>query len=392
MVTRTHLRLAAGLAILALAAWLTPASLAASYPTPSPQASAIQYVYFDPATPPSPGTSGWNGNGKYMLPPDVGAVTASTMAFGSIQTDASGLPSQAFVVRLTLANNGKESMTIDPSTVKLVDKAGRLLTGPRAFSGNARVTSDTVGPGGSDTLQLEFPLPQGADIRTLEIEDVDLPYAYGNMSYETRLGFALAASKETLYAPPPQAASAAPVSYPAESNYYTYYNAPYDTSGYTTGLSWQPGWGWWWYPTAFAVFPNNFRFFGDGDFDRDDFGRHHEALGATTTARTGSRVFGSRVGSSVGTGSVRTGEIRTGNLSTEKVRTFGTPRTTTSSTPRTSTLAPRIGSFNGPSASTLSVPHASTFSAPRTSTFSAPRTSTFSAPHVSGGGGGRGRR
>ncbi len=171
--------LALGVAILALVAWQTSPSFAASYAVHRAANSAIQYVYFDPAAPASPGASGWTGSGKYSLPPDIGAVSVETSAFGSLMTDASGNPSQAFVVRLTLANNGTQSMTIDSAAVRLVDKAGRVLVGARAFSGNSRIATDTIGAGGKDVLQLEFPLPQGADIKTLEIEDVDLPYAYG---------------------------------------------------------------------------------------------------------------------------------------------------------------------------------------------------------------------
>jgi hypothetical protein len=436
MVTRTNLSLAAGLAILLLATGLTPATFAASYATSSPEGSAIQYVYFDPAAPPSPGISGWEGSGKYVLPPGIGAVTINTMAFGSIMTGTSETPSQAFVVRLTIANAGTQSIVIDPATVRLMDKAGRVLVGARAFSGNVRVTSDTIGPGGKDIVQLEFPLTEGADIRNLEIEDVDLPYSYGGTSYVTQLGFAPAETKQAIYLS--QTIYSAPESYPIENTYYNYYSAPYNPLGYTTGytsdLLWQPGWGWQWWPGTVGFFDNAFIFRHherhDGDHDADDIGcrngwwNHDMTLGAaalgaharSTTRGLGSpKILGNNFGVSVGTGNVRgveKGSKTTPNLSPwtvispttttrsftepkgtgtpknlDSAKTSGVPHVSTFSAPQTKTTSmPHVSTAIVPRASTFSAPHVTTFSAPRTSTFSAPHISTFSAPHISGGG------
>ena len=450
MVTRTNLSLALGLAILALTAWQTSPSFAASYAMPAPQGSAIQYVYFDPAAPASPGASGWTGSGKYSLPPDIGAVSVETSAFGSLMTDASGNPNQAFVVRLTIANNGTQPMTIDPAAVQLVDKAGRVLVGARAFSGNTRTTSDTIGPGGKDVLQLEFPLPEGSDIKTLEIEDVDLPYAYGAAPYLARLGFVPAASSQVLSAPQmPAAASPGSTGYPAATTYYT---APYDTSDYayaypdySSSIWWGPSW---WWPSV-GVVPG---FIGDGDFERDDgffFGRHrgmhdhdgdlddmtgtglwkHDKTAGTTAATSKfGKAFGTTtttgIGGRKGTGNViggtehhsattlfaprTTGGVfgSTGNSSIRPMTTTPHNNTSTFFAPRSSgggTMfsAPHVTNFSAPHVSSFSAPHVTNFSAPRVSSFSAPHVSSFSAlrssggsfsaPHFSGGGGGGGR-
>jgi hypothetical protein len=291
MVTTRNLSLALGTVALALTAWLVAPAFAETYatssppasPAPAPQNSAIQYVYFDPAASPTPAASGWVSGGRYNLPPDIGGATVDATAFGSIMKDSSGNPSVAFVVRLAIVNNGQESMLIDPASVRLVDRAGRMIVGARAFSGQNRVTEDTIGPGGKETLQLEFPLPASVDLKTLEIEDVDLPYLYGQSPYVTQLKFVPAGTKETYAAP--RTATVPEYPNPSSNSYtYNYYPAPYDNSaGYTTdyglGYGYDYGYGYPYYGWGSSWWPGftTFGFVGDGDFDRDDgfFGRRH---------------------------------------------------------------------------------------------------------------------
>ncbi len=412
MITRNPLSIMLAVAAVALATWLTSPAFAAAYATPAPQGPGIEYVYFDPTAPPSPSASGWVGNGKYDLPPDIGGVSVDTSAFGSIVTDAQGNPSQAFVVRLTIANSGTQPMTIDPATVQLVDKAGRVLVGARAFSGNNRVTTDTIAAGGRDVLQLEFPLPPGADVKTLEIEDVDLPYVYGATPYVTRLGFVPAAGTATYFAPQTPAAT-----YPTTPEYTTennYYSAPYDTSSYDYGYPdyaysgwWGPTWGWdvWWPGSIIVVGSHHFHHHGDGDFDADDgsFGHHSTATGTTTadpavTTKVNGKTTGAWGGKNAGAAVTTNALGATSNFG----RPFGStgtgvhppygfaPRTTGYSSGATNNVSTFRGSST-PSFTTRSFSAPAAFSAPHFSgSGSAAHFSTASAPHFSGGGGGGG--
>lgn len=199
-----NLALVAGsLAILAYAAAPSPAgSYVSTYPAapvaseavstssaaPSPP-NVLEYFYFSPAQPAKPASAGWVSGGQYSLPPGAEAVTIEASAFGSITAGPGGAQYQTFVVRLTIANSGTESLMMAPSSMRFMDESGHLVTGATAYSGTVRVSTDTVGPGGRDELQLEFGLPPVLALNGLGPVDVDVPYAYGDTSYLTELRF-----------------------------------------------------------------------------------------------------------------------------------------------------------------------------------------------------------
>jgi hypothetical protein len=421
MVTTTHFALTFIAVVVGLT--LIAATGAAGYAAPVAPSPAIQYVYFDPATPASPTASGWVGSGKYSLPPDVGGVTVESTAFGSIMADSSGLPIQTFVVRLGLGNAGTQRLTVDPGAVRLIDKSGRLRVGARAFSGNSRIAMESLNPGGRDTLQLEFPLPAHTDLASLGHTDVDLPYLYGAGAYVTHLDFT-PAEERVPYAPQVAYQTAPVPSSTSNNNDYappSTYDPTYDTSSYP----WM-GSGWWWGGSPWwstPVFGDDlfFRRHFDGDGDADDFGRRFNrgrdaddfALrnSAVNPALTGNlrgaaAAVTPRVKDAAITGPAArgkgegTGERRIAppsNLGRTGTTTFTAPRTTPhegfvplgGGTPHlqgATPLAPR--SFT-PSVA----PHSSvTFSPPHSggASFSAPHSSgaSFGAPRGGGGGGG----
>jgi hypothetical protein len=295
-------------------------------------------------------------------------------------TDPSGQPAQAFVVRLGIINSGTQLMAIDPSAVRLVDRDGRVLVGARAFSGDTRVTMETIGPGGKDTLQLEFPLPPGVDLRTLTLEDVDLPYSYGATAYVAHLDFLSSEGKGIYNAPAnPYTTMTAPAgngygSYADTAPQYFYADTGY--MAYPDDWSWGSSWWWPWWGSGFVSFGDDFfhHHGRDGDFDRDDgfFGHadakaqalHHATTTMNNTLRSDRKA--PLTGGTVNTKGLQNTARLTGpgtvtnNVIRSNIVTGGNHTSTTV------LMAPRSGS--------------TTFSAPRSGT------TTFSAPHLSGGG------
>jgi len=305
---------AGGLAILAYAA--TP-SLAGSYVSTYPAApvaseavstssaapsppNVLEYFYFSPAQPAKPASAGWVSGGQYSLPPGAGAVTIEASAFGSITAGPGGAQYQTFVVRLTIANSGTESLIMAPSSMRFMDESGHLVTGATAYSGVVRVSTDTVGPGGRDELQLEFSLPPVLALKDLGPVDVDVPYAYGDTSYLTELRF--------IPSPPPIASAAASLpAYPTSNvynnyNYYGQYTYPdyyQDYAYYPTG--WWGGWPWWWVGGDFNFFGHRHHFFEKlfehephhafGEHEHHEFGEHGDR-GPRVSGTSGHRFNG----------------------------------------------------------------------------------------------------
>jgi hypothetical protein len=305
---------AGGLAILAYAA---APSLAGSYVSTYPAAPALsenvstssaapsppnvlEYFYFSPAQPAKPASAGWVSGGQYSLPPGAEAVTIEASAFGSITAGPGGAQYQTFVVRLTIANSGTESLMMAPSSMRFMDESGHLVTGATAYSGVVRVSTDTVGPGGRDELQLEFSLPPVLALKGLGPVDVDVPYAYGDTSYLTELRF--------IPSPPPNASAAALPAYPTSNVYnnYNYYNeytypeyAYPDYAYYPTG--WWGGWPWWWVGGDFDFFGHRHHFFEElfehephhafGEHEHHEFGEHGDR-GPRVSGTSGHRFNG----------------------------------------------------------------------------------------------------
>jgi len=298
---------AGGLALLVYAA--TP-SLAGSYVSTYPAApvaseavsassaalsppNVLEYFYFSPVQPAKPASAGWVAGGQYSLPPGFGAVTMEASAFGSITAGPSGAQHQTFVVRLTMANNGTESLRMVPASMRFVDESGHLVTGATAYSGVVRISTDTVGPGGRDELQLEFSLPPELALKGLGPVDIDVPYAYGNTSYLTELRF--------IPSPPPSAASAAALPSYNESNVYNNYNEyaypDYAYSDYYPyyayyPLAWWSGWPWWWVGGDFDLFGHRHHFFEElFEHEHHEFGEHeHHEFGEHRFATSGAAV------------------------------------------------------------------------------------------------------
>ena len=385
---------AGGLALLVYAA--TP-SLAGSYVSTYPAApvaseavsassaalsppNVLEYFYFSPVQPAKPASAGWVAGGQYSLPPGFGAVTMEASAFGSITAGPSGAQHQTFVVRLTMANNGTESLRMVPASMRFVDESGHLVTGATAYSGVVRISTDTVGPGGRDELQLEFSLPPELALKGLGPVDMDVPYAYGNTSYLTELRF--------IPSPPPSAASAAALPSYNESNVYNNYNEyaypDYAYSDYYPyyayyPLAWWSGWPWWWFGRTDFFFSVHRNHFFDKDFKHGhhkfgehthrEFGEHGErkferhadrepaAFGASD--RDGKKVLNAprertiaRPDSGAVTNRSPLLDIRRGHL--DKIKPMATPRDTTgqtqasrrgsAETPTVQRIAPRIAS------------------------------------------------
>ena len=307
-----------------------PASQAVSENIPTSSAASatpnvLQYFYFSPAQPVRPASAGWVSGGQYSLPPGAGAVTNEASAFGSITAGPSGAQYQTFVVRLTIANSGTESLTMAPSSMRFMDESGRLVTGATAYSGTMRVSMDTVGPGGRDELQLEFGLPTSLTLQSLGPANVEVPYAYGDTTYLTELRF--------IPSPPPPSAPVA-AALPAYNtsnvyNNYNYYNEyiypVYASSDYYPyyaypSVGWD-GWPWWW-SRGFAFFGAN-GFFEEffkhrhhefGEHEHHEFGEHgHHEFGEHGFAKSGATVHsGATFLNGSGTGHRFNGQIGQG--------------------------------------------------------------------------------
>ena len=232
----------------------TPAQRATSTPaTPATQPPA-DYVYFSPLAPSSAADTGWRGSGQYNLPPKVGGVTVEVVAAANRTADSAGATVQTFAIRLGITARGTQAVSLDPATARLYDEPGHLLVGATAYSGNRPVTADTIGPGGSDTVQLEFALPSTMSIETLGNVTVEWPYTYGGQTYVAHFEFApydTSGQGSAVIMPSPRDSGGYSI---VTNNYYS--TAPYETvplynyspSLYTAYSDWWPydSWGWGW--------------------------------------------------------------------------------------------------------------------------------------------------
>ncbi|MBE3070807.1 MAG: hypothetical protein IMZ66_11290, partial [Planctomycetes bacterium] len=191
--------------------WLAVLGLAAVLTQP---AAADSYVYFEPLAGTEAETIPAGQPATLRLPTETGPVAVQVSAFGYVVTEGT-LPGEFVYVRLAVANDGDQPVTIDPAGAALTDDLGHRLVGAALYSGSTPLASTTVAPGGRDEVVLGFALTPEAPIETLGSAVVEWPFAYGDT-----LGMAVAAFLKTGAGPGAAASTegaAAIASYPSEA-------------------------------------------------------------------------------------------------------------------------------------------------------------------------------
>jgi len=179
-------------------------------------------------------------------------------------------------VRLSISNSGDQPFTILPASSNFFDDLGHRVVGAALFSGQTRLTSGTVGPGGRDDLQLGFALPADSSFGALNDLAVQFAYLYGNQSYAAEAQLTKAANN--LYsAPATQYPATSPtvysdVGYASGGDYgYGYgYVSPFYVDTYPAYWGGYPWWGW----SSFGFGP-----WWDGDLDHFCDHDHHHHFG-----------------------------------------------------------------------------------------------------------------
>jgi len=225
------------------------------------EAAADEYVDLHPTATPGAASMGAVSAGVYRLPPGIGAVTVNISGYGHIPPDESHGQYQYLYVQLSISNNGDEPFTVIPSACYTLDNRGHRVAGAGLFSGQTRLATATVSPGGRDDLELGFPLAAEADFATLTTITVDWAYAYGGRRYTTIVPLAktgggpavsraapsaTAGATQRVYVLPGPAFTAAPQYVPAQAVAPVYVVQPYVPpqyimSAYADPYSWGPG-------------------------------------------------------------------------------------------------------------------------------------------------------
>jgi hypothetical protein len=347
--------------------------------------------------------------GTYQFPPGIGAVSVTVSGFGYVPTDLAG--GQYAYFRLLVSNRGDQVFTLDPAASTYRDDLGNQVSGAALFSGDQRLTTLAVGPGGSADVQLGFAVPAETPLASIGTVAMDWAYAYAGARYSVETQMSNLSSR--LFAAPPVR-----VATPAATTYVVGQAPAYDyglpTTAYydaypTAYLDGYPSWflnsnslfPWWGNGLVCNFNWDRFRHFRDGDFDRDDFSRRDRGFIREGTGIVGDHLNRSLVqtdrlaGRANVVGSARPREtiILPGitnrsnieaRLSRTEIRTFSSPRVN-EITPQTSVITPRTTNILP---RTTNITPRETFIMPRTTnitpratveprTFSTPRASTF---------------
>ncbi len=124
------------------------------------------------------------------LLPAIADATATVSAYGYVTPDQA----QFLYVGLSITNNGDQPLTLQPATCAYTDDLGRRAAGAALFSGQTRLASATVAPGGHDDLQLGFPVLEDVILAQIQTITVDWTFTYAGRPYAAQAQFAKAAA------------------------------------------------------------------------------------------------------------------------------------------------------------------------------------------------------
>jgi hypothetical protein len=372
-------------------------------------AAGSAFYDFRPVATSESAASGEAGGGAYQLPPGVGGVTVNVSAFGYLPADETSGQTQFLYVRLSIANAGDRPFTVIPAASSFFDDLGHRVVGAALFSGQTRLTSGTVGPGGQDDLQLGFALPSNTSFGTIGGLSVQWAYMYGNQSYvaETQL----AKSSGNVYTAPTGGGytPGGPTAYVVPDSAYV---SPIYLDTYSSYWGGYPWWIWsgfgsspWWDfdlcgDIGFGRFHNFFgegRFFGrDFDHDRDDafFARGRVVPSDRFNPAARNLLARNTLGANnIGNfNRLNTNLVHNNGVATGAARTFNAPLAGKMITPGATTITPGARTFTTTPHITTTTPQTFTATprtftaAPHVSSSTPARTFSAPAPHFSGGG------
>jgi hypothetical protein len=228
---------AAGPALLGLAVMLAVATVATAGTTVEFRSMAL------------PASGAAAGAGVLPLAP-AGAASVSISGYGYVPAESDR--NQFLYVRLTLSNTGEQMLGVVPASSACTDDLGHRVAGAALFSGQTRLASVSLAPGGRDEVLLGFALPADGSLDAIRAVTLDLAYTYGGKTYtaQAMLAKTVAAAVEvpapapaakTPAALPLPAAGPAPAAPGVPAAYPPQGAAPYVPPGYGDAL--MPGYG-----------------------------------------------------------------------------------------------------------------------------------------------------